>query len=592
MAIKTISKIIIKRSRSCLPRKVERSHRGKNQTIAIHKNFLKYQLSIRLLTSAFILSVRRKMRFLTILILMSCSCWATTAATSESQQPDTEDQEEGECANANVDDIQQQQQQPQYSAEEEAILDEKVWQKGTWWDMHDWLECAQITDDSKYVIHDGSTWKSYRRAYEKAFEDAKDEFPDEIPTYFPEDGTDDMPVPYISKYTEGMGRGNFAAAFIPKGTLVWKSIHVGEFRHPTLYRRFLRQLIITPDTTVACEMLHFTYTGQIDHDDEDSPYVICVEMSPSSYNNMCNTPAECNIDFLEPSKGLTDGCKGELYATRDILKGEEFMMPYDAIDEGLEEVGLRGPPCCNKEDEELETSVWETGNWRDMYEWLECSHISDEDDFMNSIHDESTWNFYRDTYQTIIMEDGETDFLAMAPKFPDDGGTDFKVPVTPRYTEEEGHGMFANAFIPKGTLVWKSAYVAEFPHATLYRRFLRQLQEKEDAMACEVLHWTYSSPRRRVLDDDHEEISYAICVELSPSAYTNACSEGAECNVGYLEAGDNDHDDTSRQGCNHAVYATRDIQKGEEILVPYGVNEKWYDSGGLGLDGPSCFNED
>jgi len=118
-----------------------------------------------------------------------------------------------------------------------------------------------------------------------------------------------------------------------------------------------------------------------------------------------------------------------------------------------------------------------------------------------------------------------------------------------------GRGIYANADIPKSSLVWQNFRSARFDDGSSYRSFLMKLPPN---LACDVMQWAY------VTDDE-------INVDLD---------EGSFCNDGGREESNIDFDkEVSRKFPNRAdirirvdmqLFATRDIAKGEELLCNYG----------------------
>ncbi len=66
------------------------------------------------------------------------------------------------------------------------------------------------------------------------------------------------------------------------------------------------------------------------------------------------------------------------------------------------------------------------------------------------------------------------------------------------------------ALIPKGTLIWKSVYTAEFQTGQEFRQFLSRLPAH---LACDILPWAYTA---RNSDDKH-----VICADLDEGSLFN-----------------------------------------------------------------------
>jgi hypothetical protein len=132
-------------------------------------------------------------------------------------------------------------------------------------------------------------------------------------------------------------------------------------------------------------------------------------------------------------------------------------------------------------------------------------------------------------------------------------------------------------FIPKGTLIWKSTFSAEFQTGHQYRQFLKLLP---DYLACDVLIWAYvynannseedddSNDEDEDDDEDEDEDEYVVCVDLDEGSYTNGAYADVELNA----IGINDTSTSNEWGskCQAKVlFSSRDILPGEEIRCSY-----------------------
>jgi hypothetical protein len=158
------------------------------------------------------------------------------------------------------------------------------------------------------------------------------------PTAFPSSNNDQrkngfhVPI-LVDIVDENIGRGVFAKAFIPKGTLIWKSVYTAEFQSGKDFRQFLSRLPVH----LTCEILQWSYTAR--NSDETWKHVFCVDLDEGSlFNGGEWDDALLVEDYNDEEK---KGCEGqELYASRDILPGTEMRVSYGGIDVGWAPLGL------------------------------------------------------------------------------------------------------------------------------------------------------------------------------------------------------------------------------------------------------------
>ena len=128
--------------------------------------------------------------------------------------------------------------------------------------------------------------------------------------------------PYYVDHNE-KGRGIYANADIPKGALVWQNIRTARFSDGPSYRRFVMSL--SPE--VACDVLQFfSYVT--------SDKIINCDLDEGSFCNSGGSSGS-NIDFDEKASGkFPTGAQLQLFATRDIKKGEEILCKYRSFSAG------------------------------------------------------------------------------------------------------------------------------------------------------------------------------------------------------------------------------------------------------------------
>ena len=119
------------------------------------------------------------------------------------------------------------------------------------------------------------------------------------------------------------GRGIYAASNIPKGSLVWQNLRAAQFSDAQSYRTFLRSL----SPQVACDVIEWAYV--------DDYSKINVDLDEGSFCN--NAGGDHNIGFSKKlsrkEKTLQSGASTtmQLFAKRDIIKGEEMLCNYGAF---------------------------------------------------------------------------------------------------------------------------------------------------------------------------------------------------------------------------------------------------------------------
>jgi hypothetical protein len=223
------------------------------------------------------------------------------------------------------------------------------------------------------------------------------------------------------------------------------------------------------------------------------------------------------------------------------------------------------------EEEELE-EWWLEDDWgqEDIYSHLECSTIfqqQSEERTRPPIYTLEMWMTMRRAYHDILgdyasMELAEQDgfFLAVEVKdFPEDSS--------------KGRSVYAAQDIQQGDHLWTGArQVAKFDSGTNYKRFLASLSKD---MACDVLAWAYV----QVLgEQDDVRENARICVSLDGGSFMNSVEwpEEETVDAGCLP----EWNDLHPGGCQDNLYALRDIQKGQEILMDWAAGGSSFVLGG------------
>jgi hypothetical protein len=131
------------------------------------------------------------------------------------------------------------------------------------------------------------------------------------------------------------GRGVFAQDEIPRGALVWKSIHTARFVSPRHYRQYLQTL----PTNLACDVIDWSYTRQQGtrirqpQRNQSPSFVICVDLDEGSFTNDGEGDLDCNLSLNDADQYNYSGCELAFYANRDIRKGEELRTDYSSFAE-------------------------------------------------------------------------------------------------------------------------------------------------------------------------------------------------------------------------------------------------------------------
>ena len=130
------------------------------------------------------------------------------------------------------------------------------------------------------------------------------------------------------------------------------------------------------------------------------------------------------------------------------------------------------------------------------------------------------------------------------------------IPVPPSYYAKsspgKGRGVFASRDIAEGELVHDGTHSdVVFPHAIAWRRFVFSLPNH---MACDSTEWHW-------MQNFERGGKYHVVAGINISSLVN--SGGEEFGPGRLPNA------LPESGTSGMFYATRDIEKGEEILTDY-----------------------
>ena len=202
---------------------------------------------------------------------------------------------------------------------------------------------------------------------------------------------------------------------------------------------------------------------------------------------------------------------------------------------------------------------WESYTFDQIYEHYECR--AQAEDKSKPVPSLAQWLFLRKQYKEFV--DDKIVFNDLVP--PTEGYSFIISPevlsiadveesshiATPPFYAKldsvRGRGLYASRNIRRGEVVhhW-SDHDVTFPDAYAFRQYVFSLPKR---MACDVVDWAWS----RKLSDKGPEM---ICLSLNMASLMNSGEKG-EVNVSINSA------------TADAFYATRDIQKDEEILTHF-----------------------
>uniref|UniRef100_A0A7S2WE23 SET domain-containing protein n=1 Tax=Eucampia antarctica TaxID=49252 RepID=A0A7S2WE23_9STRA len=195
--------------------------------------------------------------------------------------------------------------------------------------------------------------------------------------------------------------------------------------------------------------------------------------------------------------------------------------------------------------------------WRDysrgnFLEKFDCEELWEKE---NPVHDQETWKRFRQAYESVVESSDSTvgDTLA-----------DFDAFTVKHYASQspgKGRGVYAKEKIPSGKLLYNFSRSAQFKDGKSFREFLMRL---DNELACDVLQWSYVINLGE--DSDDIENDLRIVCDLDEGSF---CNNGGHKhgNMGYASS---DTEKFPRYNRMRPLFATRDIEPGEEILCKYG----------------------
>jgi len=214
-----------------------------------------------------------------------------------------------------------------------------VWKHGGKEALYEALDCDATYEDSTFeTIHNAETWQVFNKVYNEVIAatrgDEKLQQESTIPPKFEKHG---FQFPIEVKFSSESGRGVFAMADIPEGSLLYTSANNGAFLNGQTYRNFLKAL----PSPLACDVMIWAFVRWVSlESEENDAHMACVDLDEGSFVNSASEEEQFNMalgndegklyaDCTEEEQWeLWPGCKMKFYAARDIKAGEEIRASY------------------------------------------------------------------------------------------------------------------------------------------------------------------------------------------------------------------------------------------------------------------------
>jgi hypothetical protein len=199
---------------------------------------------------------------------------------------------------------------------------------------------------------------------------------------------------------------------------------------------------------------------------------------------------------------------------------------------------------------------WEKFNYHETRAHFDCDEYAE--DLVKPLPTLKDWEYLRSKYIEIV--DNHAVFDDPVP--PTDGYTFDENGSPPYYAShgERGRGLFASRNIKKGEIIHdgKKSDV-EFPGGETWRKFVFSLPRNR---ACDVIEWSWTQKKSR-------SGKYRLFSAMNISILFNGAEDIHNVNV------------KPASSVSTRFYASRDIQKGEELLYDYDVYETVWEDVGL-----------
>jgi hypothetical protein len=219
---------------------------------------------------------------------------------------------------------------------------------------------------------------------------------------------------------------------------------------------------------------------------------------------------------------------------------------------------------------------WNDWSLSDFKHEFMCRHHFNRESF--SLYTWDQWEVLRTTFNKVVAEESEgavVDFnkdpVPPTKGYSFGGISGNTPPFYADQTDRGSRGLFASRNIKKGELVHDGTDTdITFPSVQSFRKFMFALPKKD--MACDVTEWVWTQRK----DEKQDGGKMYIMSVFNIAIYMNdAVEAGKEVNA--LPKKVNEEEDWW-----HKLYATKDIEKGEEILTHYAHYDDAWDKVGLG----------
>jgi hypothetical protein len=435
-------------------------------------------------------------------------------------------------------------------------------------DLWDHFECDDHYE-SPGPLYNQETWMNLRQVYHDVVGSRKSSIGSPV---LEEDGFS-VTVQVFKQSESKEGRSLFATQDIKKGEHIWSGLkQEAMFDNGVDFKRFLARIPVP----IACDHLH--YLGSVDFDDDsdsmakdarisaildDGAFFNTVAREEDAASDADSANAGCMPEWEDRHPG---GCDQNLFALKDIRAGQEITIVDEEDADSNKSDGWElfdmGPFLAHQRDalEQMRQNDHLFNPW---------SHYNCNDDSVwtqpRPLYSNDVWMRFRQTYIDVV---GSTDSSIGTEVNPKDG---FVISTEVKRAPGKGRGLFAAEDIPRGQLIWMSSkQTASFESGEDFKDFLDLLEVDE---ACDIIQMSYVYGTTT-----SNEGAMEILTELDNMTFVNSV-EDEDPDAGCLP----EWEARDPGGCIMNVYALRDIENGEEILVDYSemgaIKDGWNEFG-------------
>lgn len=272
------------------------------------------------------------------------------------------------------------------------------------------------------------------------------------------------------------------------------------------------------------------------------------------------SPSENNsIGYKECNAGLgQDGVSDEEYQENDCSDQINLKITATSSDHSRGDVCTNGMSCTT----------------RDFFYHYNCDSTLLSPDPL-PIHEKSTWIKLREAYITAVGAENATIHVPIREE------SGFHVPYYVTHSPANGRGVYAKYPISKGQKVWQgwNATSAYFKTGDEFRNFLNLVG---NGVVCDLLIWCYPT----FLNITKNIESLRIGCDLDEGSLINEVDSSTIQNI-----------EIFANATDEYLYANRDIEAGEELLMRYadftgdglwekfGLESVWIEDGEVGFEG-------